>query len=67
MLDSFFRMRSFRFLAALLIFEVCVSAQSPRISHKPATPPIDSAHPNIILITLDTTRADRMGDRKSVV
>src|SRR5216684_4991725 len=61
MLDSLFRMQSFWFLAALLIFEVCVSAQSPRISHKPATPPIDSTHPNVILITLDTTRADRMG------
>ena len=62
MLDSLFRMRSFRVLAVLLIFEVGFAAQSPRVPRKPALAvPSDSAHPNIILITLDTTRADRMG------
>jgi len=51
-------MQPFRFLAALLILGVCEAAQAPRPSRKPAT---DTTHPNIILITLDTTRADRMG------
>ena len=48
-------------LAVVLILEVWLVAQPPHIPRKPATPPIDSTHPNIILITLDTTRADRMG------
>ena len=61
MLDSLFLMRVLRFLAVLLIFEVCFAAQSPRVPQKPAAALSDSAHPNIILITLDTTRADRMG------
>ncbi|MBZ5613384.1 MAG: sulfatase-like hydrolase/transferase [Acidobacteriia bacterium] len=54
-------MRVFRFLVVLLIFEVCLAAQAPRVPRKPAVTPVDSTHPNIILITLDTTRADRMG------
>ena len=61
MLDSLFLMQSFRFLAAILIFGISVAAQAPRVPHKPANPAADLAHPNIILITLDTTRADRMG------
>jgi len=61
MLDSLFRMRLFRVLAVLLIFEVCFAAQPPRVPRKPAAASLDSAHPNIIVITLDTTRADRMG------
>ena len=61
MLDSFFRMRLFRLLVVLLIFELCFAAQAPRIPHKSTAAAVDSAHPNIILITLDTTRADRMG------
>src|ERR1700686_2365719 len=61
MLDSLFRMRSFRVLAVLLILEVCFAAQAPRIPRKSAVTSLDSTHPNIILITLDTTRADRMG------
>ena len=61
MLDSLFRMRSFRVLAVLLILGVCLAAQSPRSSRKPAGASLDSVHPSIILITLDTTRADRMG------
>jgi arylsulfatase A-like enzyme/Flp pilus assembly protein TadD len=61
MLDSLFRMQLFRVLAVLLIFEVCLAAQAPRVPRKPAAVPLDSTHPNIILITLDTTRADRMG------
>jgi arylsulfatase A-like enzyme/Flp pilus assembly protein TadD len=61
MLDSLFLMRAFRPLAVLLIFEVGFAAQAPRVVYKPAAPPVDSTHPNIILITLDTTRADRMG------
>ncbi|MBZ5664066.1 MAG: sulfatase-like hydrolase/transferase [Acidobacteriia bacterium] len=54
-------MQSFRFLAVLLILAVCSAAQAPRVPHKPAVSSPDSTHPNIILITLDTTRADRMG------
>ena len=61
MLDSLFRMRLFRVLAVLLILEVCFAAQPPRSPRKPTAASLDSAHPNIILITLDTTRADRMG------
>ena len=61
MLDSLFRMRVFRVLAGVLVFEVCFAAQSPRVLHKPAVAAGNSAHPNILLITLDTTRADRMG------
>jgi arylsulfatase A-like enzyme/Flp pilus assembly protein TadD len=51
----------FRFLAVLLIFEVCFAAQAPRVPRKSPAVAVDSTHPNIILITLDTTRADRMG------
>ena len=61
MLDSLFRMRLFRVLAVLLILEVCFAAQPPRSPRKPTAASLDSAHPNIILITLDTTRADRIG------
>jgi choline-sulfatase len=62
MLDSFFLMQLFRVLAFLLIFVGFVaSAQAPRAVHKPPPATVDSSHPNIILITLDTTRADRMG------
>ncbi len=61
MLDSLFLMRVFRLLVVVSIFEMCCAAQAPRVVHKPAVATLDSAHPNIILITLDTTRADRMG------
>jgi choline-sulfatase len=61
MLDSFFRMRFFRILAVLLLFKLSLVAQTPRAPHKAPAAPVDSTHPNIILITLDTTRADRMG------
>lgn len=61
MLDSLFRMRLFRSVAVLLILEVCFAAQAPRSPRKAAAASLDSTHPNIILITLDTTRADRMG------
>src|SRR2546422_956346 len=61
MLDSLFRMRLFRVLAVLLILEVCFAAQPPRSPRKPGAASPDSSHPNIVLITLDTTRADRMG------
>ena len=61
MLDSHFLMRVLRFLAVLLIFEVCFAAQAPRVPRKPGATSGDFVHPNIILITLDTTRADRMG------
>jgi arylsulfatase A-like enzyme len=61
MLDSLFRMQLFRVVAVLLILEACFAAQAPRSSRKPAVSTTDSTHPNIILITLDTTRADRMG------
>jgi arylsulfatase A-like enzyme/Flp pilus assembly protein TadD len=58
MLDSFFRMRLFRVLAVLLTFELCFAAQPSRVPHKST---VAAVNPNIILITLDTTRADRMG------
>jgi arylsulfatase A-like enzyme/Tfp pilus assembly protein PilF len=61
MLDSFFRMRFFRILAVLLLFKLCLASQTRRAPHKAPAAPVDSTHPNIILITLDTTRADRMG------
>src|SRR4030081_1822133 len=61
MLDSLFFLVGLRFFAGLLIFEVCFAAQPPRSLHKPAAASLESTHPNIILITLDTTRADRMG------
>ncbi len=54
-------MQSFRFLAILLIFEVGFAAQAPRVTRKPVAVKRDSIRPNILLITLDTTRADRMG------
>jgi choline-sulfatase len=61
MLDSLFLMRVFRFLAVLLILEVCLPAQAPRVPRKPGVNKVDRLHPNIILVTIDTTRADRMG------
>jgi arylsulfatase A-like enzyme/Flp pilus assembly protein TadD len=61
MLDSFFRMRFFKILAVLLFFKLCLASQAPRAPHKSPAVAVDSTHPNIILITLDTTRADRMG------
>jgi choline-sulfatase len=61
MLDSFFRMRFFRILAVLLLFNLCLASQTRRAPRKAPAAPVDSTHPNIILITLDTTRADRMG------
>jgi arylsulfatase A-like enzyme/Flp pilus assembly protein TadD len=54
-------MRLFRVLAVLLTIELCLAAQAPRVPHKSPAASVDSSHPNIILITLDTTRADRMG------
>ena len=62
-------MRFLRFLRIpLLAWTVCCLAQSPRPPHTSTTPrPTQEPkthqvpHPNIILITLDTTRADRMG------
>ena len=47
-----------RFLLILLLAQCAYAASSPK-TIKPASPP--SKQPNIILITLDTTRADRMG------
>jgi arylsulfatase A-like enzyme/Flp pilus assembly protein TadD len=54
-------MRFFRILAVLLLFKLCLASQAPRAPHKSPAVALDSTHPNIILITLDTTRADRMG------
>jgi arylsulfatase A-like enzyme/tetratricopeptide (TPR) repeat protein len=66
MLDSFFRMQFFRSLAILLLVSVgCCATQARQPHESAAVPPRAAAsntrHPNIILITLDTTRADRMG------
>src|SRR6202030_3297059 len=38
-----------------------LASQTLRAPHKSPAAPVDATHPNIILITLDTTRADRMG------
>ncbi len=50
-----------RRLFLLLMLVVCAEAVNPpgKAASKPATPAATS--PNVILITLDTTRADRMG------
>src|ERR1700682_2776668 len=65
MLDSPFLMRLFQFLGILLLASSgWCAAQQARLPHKPASapaPPKNTQHPNVILITLDTTRADRMG------
>lgn len=58
-------MRSLRLFLCLLIFALSVSAQTASKNNslsRPSRPglPAHNAHPNIILITLDTTRADRM-------
>jgi arylsulfatase A-like enzyme/Flp pilus assembly protein TadD len=53
-----------RFYLVALIFLLCSSlgAQAPkRSASSPKTAPRKSQLPNIIIITLDTTRADRMG------
>jgi choline-sulfatase len=54
-------MRSFRLLSVLLILRVFLSSQASGPPRKPAPSSTDPIYPNIILITLDTTRADRMG------
>jgi choline-sulfatase len=63
-------MRFFRLLGILLLASGgCCGAQQVRIAHNTAagrsaalhTIPPSTQHPNVILITVDTTRADRMG------
>jgi arylsulfatase A-like enzyme len=44
-----------------LLVWTCLAAQASSPTHKATPKPVDRTHPNIILITLDTTRADRMG------
>src|SRR5580693_4022965 len=44
-----------------LVFVLVVGAGNVTISTSASTPPENKKPPNIILITLDTTRADRMG------
>ncbi len=71
MLDSFFLMQFFRILGILLFASsVRCAAQAVSPAHKQTQVPTAvssprpdqaAAHPNVILITLDTTRADRMG------
>jgi len=56
MVDSLFLMRFPRWLSVLLL---CVSATASHSQQHAVAKPA-SRHPNIILITLDTTRADRM-------
>lgn len=63
MVDSLFvcPMRFPRYLVPLFFFLSCLASAQAR---RPGSAQIRSAHathPNIILITLDTTRADRMG------
>ncbi|HWZ82585.1 MAG TPA: sulfatase-like hydrolase/transferase [Terriglobales bacterium] len=54
-----------RFPGRLCFVLFCVgsvlAADLPPAAPRPVAHPIDTTHPNIILITLDTTRADRMG------
>ncbi len=47
----------FRFGCVLWLAAVAVGANPPAV----ATHPVSANHPNIVLITIDTTRADRMG------
>ncbi len=67
MLDSLFVMRALRILALFVLALNCwrVSAQSEPssqpTSHRLKAVPSVLPRPNIILITVDTTRADRMG------
>jgi choline-sulfatase len=61
MLDSLFPMRFFPSLGIFLIASVFYCAAQPASANKKATPVIRAQHPNIVLITVDTTRADRMG------
>jgi arylsulfatase A-like enzyme/Flp pilus assembly protein TadD len=63
-LDSHFRMRLFQPLGILLLASCSWCAkQHPQPHNTPASATTykKSQHPNIILITVDTTRADRMG------
>ena len=64
MLDSLFLMCFFRFFGILLLVSSSLCA-GQQVRPSPATPAPgnrqSAPHPNIILITLDTTRADRMG------
>lgn len=55
MVDSPFLMRFSRWLSVLVWLGSAIAANPPQHPTKPAP-----RHPNIILITLDTTRADRM-------
>ena len=57
MVDSLFRMRFPRWLSLVLLL-ASASGANPQRPRSPKAPP---RRPNIILITLDTTRADRMG------
>jgi choline-sulfatase len=62
MLDSHFLMRWFRLVAVWLVCEIGAAAQTAGAPHKAVASAVHSnAHPNVILITVDTTRADRMG------
>src|SRR5215471_16627483 len=55
MVDSFYPMVAMRRLLCVVWFAACAFAAPIARPSKPATPP------NVILITLDTVRADRMG------
>src|SRR5690242_13885453 len=55
MVDSLFLMRFLRWFSVLVCLGSAIAANPPQKSSK-----APSRHPNIILITLDTTRADRM-------
>ena len=63
MVDSLFvcTMRFPRYLASLLLALSCLASAQARKPGSALDPTAHSVHPNIILITLDTTRADRMG------
>ena len=65
MLDSLFPMLFSRLLGILLLVPGgCCQAEQAPIAHPPTArlrPIPPNSQPNVILITVDTTRADRMG------
>jgi choline-sulfatase len=64
MLDTLFLARLFRLIGIILLASggwCATQSRRPNESGSAHTLPRNAAHPNVILITLDTTRADRMG------
>ena len=53
--------RCFAYFAVLSISALALDAPKPPAPDQPSSPPTPANYSNIILITMDTTRADRMG------